>query len=113
MEKMKKRGLIFIRYQWIIMTCILLVVTLFAKEMSFRFLEASSTNALFMLDRWLKQHICTILVCHILLLAAIYMRWSAKANQLAQQDLMLAKKIKPLRWVLIGTIAIIDFFVFH
>lgn len=79
-------------------------------------------HAIHALNNWFKHHRLTIIVWHILLLAAIYYGWGwkvdeavktqAKMENVTKWDEKRIRKIKRFRWYLIGAFLLIDFMMF-
>jgi len=76
-------------------------------------------HAVYVLSTWLNQHKLIVILWHILLITSIYFGWGIKVDlavkhaQIGEMmDEKRVKKLKRFRWVLIGMVLIIDFFMF-
>jgi hypothetical protein len=114
---MKKIQSTLIRHKMsLIAWMLMLAVILIAIVLRFNVLEVSSIRTMALFNEWVKQHTFTLLLWHIFLIAAIYVYWGVKVSCLARQSHFSAentKKIKSIRWVIIGAIGVIDLVVFY
>lgn len=68
-------------------------------------------HAIYALSSWFSQHKLLIIFWHILLIVAIYWGWGVKVDLAAkrsQMDKERVKKLKRLRWVMMGLLLLID-----
>ena len=102
------------KHKWVLFTMICFVILLFAVSL-IRFTHLTDMNdAVIHLSYWIKAHKYPFIVWHILIIAAIYVFWGLKVdqvvkrNQLSQCD---AKKIKPFRYWMMAFVVIVNLWV--